>query len=100
MLLFYKHQFSVLKFKNSNDCPALDDTNKRTKKMNVLPWLFFGVKKRMGLVLRGSYYVGTEMTVDHIGAFWHRPLSVPLILSSVPGSLLFPPDSLGNLSPS
>lgn len=58
--------------------------------MNVLLWLFFGVRKRMGLVLRGSYQVGAEMTVDHIGAFWHRPLSVSVTVGSIPGFLFFP----------
>lgn len=67
--------------------------------MNVLQWLFFGVKKSMGLALRGSYQVGAEMTVDDIGAFWHRPLSVSLIVGSIP-CFLFSLGSLGNLSPS
>lgn len=40
------------------------------------------------------------MTVDYIGAFWHRPLSVPLFLGSVPGFLFFFFPRLANLSPS
>lgn len=46
MLLFYKHQFSVLKFKSSNDSPALENNKENLENECVTMAFLWGQKKK------------------------------------------------------
>lgn len=48
VLLFYNHQFSVLKFKSSNDCPALENNNKEPRKWMCYRGFSLGSKRGWG----------------------------------------------------
>lgn len=46
VLLFYKHQFSVLKFKSSNDSPALENNKENLENECVTMAFLWGQKKK------------------------------------------------------
>lgn len=48
VLLFYKHQFSVLKFKSSNDSPALENNNKENLENECVTMAFLWGQKKKG----------------------------------------------------